>query len=116
MKPILAIALLAVTLSGLSCGGNATASHSAATLTDDEKHRLYTAALAVSETPLESEIFKDVCKKIGIFDAQDHPNDNYMAFVSAHVDWAMKAETKQFKAEINSRDKARDYISKHVPR
>jgi hypothetical protein len=88
---------------------------SAAALTEDEKHRLYSAALAAGESPLESELFKDVCRKIGIFDAQGKPNDNYMSFVSAHVEWAMKAQTEQFKTEINSREKAREYLSKHLP-
>ena len=43
------------------------------------------------------------------------PNDNYMTFVAAHVDWGMKAEIEQFRREINTREKAREYISKHLP-
>ena len=117
MKPTLALAFLALALSAFSCGGNATtsASHSTGTLSDENKHRLYSAALASSDSPLESEIFKSVCRKIGIFDAGDAPNDGYVSFVSAHVDWAMKAENEQFKQEINSREKARGYLSKYLP-
>jgi len=114
-KLTLATALLALTFSAVSCTGNARMA-SRNTLSEDEKHRLYSAALAATEAPLESELFKDVCRRIGIFDAEGKPNNNYMSFVSTHVEWAMKAETGQFKAEINTRDKARDYISKYVPR
>jgi hypothetical protein len=83
-------------------------------LTEDEKHRLYTAALVASESPLESETFKAVCRTIGVFDAGGAPNDNYLLFVSAHVDWAMKNETEEFKQEIKTREKAREYVSKHL--
>ena len=73
-------------------------------------------ALAANESPLETEAFKVVCERIGIFDVHGRPNNNYLGFVSAHVDWAMKDETQQFKADINSREKAREYIAQHLPR
>ena len=114
-KLTLATALLALTFSAVSCTGNARMA-SRNTLSEDEKHRLYSAALAATEAPLESELFKDVCRRIGIFDAGGAPNDSYVSFVSAHVDWAMKAENEQFKREINSREKAREYISQHLAR
>ena len=119
MKSILAIALIAIFLSACtsSSGSSAMTDRRAGPtgLTEDEKHRLYTAALAASDSPLESEIFKEACKAIGIFNAGGTPNDNYLPFVSAHVDWAMKAETEQFKQEINTKEKAREYVSKHLP-
>jgi hypothetical protein len=83
--------------------------------TENEKHCLYSAALAASESPLESEIFKEVCKKIEIFDAHGNPNDNYMSFVKAHIDWAMKTENEPFKREINTKEKARAYLNKYLP-
>jgi hypothetical protein len=86
-----------------------------AKLNDEEKHRLYAAALAASDRPLESAIFKDVCKKIEIFDAHGNPNDNYLEFVKTHVEWALKTETQQFKREINTGEKAREYIQKYLP-
>jgi hypothetical protein len=98
-----------------SSSGTSTATAGTAGLTEDEAHRLYAAALATSEFPLESETFKEVCKKIGIFDAQGNPNDNYMGFVTAHLEWAMKTETEPFKQEINTREKAREYIKKYLP-
>lgn len=81
--------------------------------TEDEKHRLYAAALAASEFPLENKTFNEACRKIGIFDAHGNQNDNYMGFVTAHLEWAMKTETQQFKREINTREKAREYLNKY---
>jgi hypothetical protein len=83
-------------------------------LSEDEKHRLYSAALAASESPLDTDTFKDVCQTIGIFDASGKPNDQYMVFVGQHVNWGMKVETDQFRREINSKDKATEYIKEHL--
>ena len=116
MKSFLAIALIALCLSACSsCGsGSAGPRNNAARFTEDEKHRLYSAALAASESPLDTDTFKDVCQRIGIFDAAGKPNDQYMAFVSQHVNWGMKSEASQFRHEINSKDKAREYIKQHL--
>lgn len=105
MRSIRSIVLIGICLSACT-------SPSTTALTEEEKHRLYTAALAASESPLESENFKEVCRRIGIFDAYDHPNDNYMEFVKVHVEWAMRKETEPFKREINTREKAREYLRK----
>ena len=115
-KKILAIALLALCISACSLNGSGLVNtrNSGGSLAEDEKHRLYTAALAESESPLDSELFQKVCKRIGIFDANGKPNDNYMTFVAAHVDWGMKPEIQQFRTEINTREKAREYINKHL--
>ena len=83
-------------------------------LTDEEKHRLYAAALAASDAPLDSEIFKRVCRKLDIFDATGRPNENYVQFVGAHVDWATKRQTEQFRNEINTPEKARKYINQRL--
>jgi hypothetical protein len=84
-------------------------------LTKDERHQLYTAALATTDAPLESEQFKQVCKAIGIFDEGGLPNENYLPFVSAHVEWTMTDETKAFKQKIKSKQAATDFITKHLP-
>ena len=122
MKSVLAIVLIAISLSACSSGNSKTAAATSgdhnsgtATLTEDEKHRLYSAALAASESPLDTALFKDVCKRIGIFDANGKPNDYYMAFVSDHVNWGMKSETEQFREEINTKEKATEYINRHLP-
>jgi len=44
------------------------------------------------------------------------PNDQYMAFVAAHVKWATRIDTQQFKREINTTENARVYLNKYLPR
>lgn len=115
MKPILvSIALIALSCAACTTFGSRAGTDSASRLTEDERHRLYSAALAASESPLDTNTFKDVCQRIGIFDAAGKPNDQYMAFVSQHVDWGMKSETGEFRHEIDSKDKAREYIKQHL--
>jgi hypothetical protein len=115
-KTVLGITLLALCVSACSSYGSGSAGtrNDGRNLAEDEKHRLYTAALAESESPLDSDLFQQVCKRIGIFDASGKPNDYYMTFVAAHVDWGMKPEIQQFRKEINTREKAREYINKHL--
>ena len=116
MKTILAIVLIALSLSACrSLGSVASLRNDRVRLTEDEKHRLYTAALAESESPLDSDLFKEVCKKIGIFDASGKPNDKYMPFVAQHVDWAMKPENGRFRHEIDTKEKAIAYLNQHSP-
>lgn len=119
MKSILATLLIGIFLlismpACTSGTGTSTATASSVGLTEDEKHRLYAAALEASEFPLESKTFKEVCEKIGIFDSRGTQNDNYMGFVAAHIEWAMKSESQPFKSEINTREKAREYLSKYA--
>ena len=113
VKEILTITLMALALSSSNCGQRAESR--VTPLSFDEKHRLYSAALAASESPLDTDTFKDVCQRIGIFDASGKPNEQYMAFVSEHVNWGMKPETEQFRQEINTQEKAREYISRYLP-
>ena len=117
LKVIAALALIATLSSACSSGGSrAEISRNAASpLNEDQRHRLYAAALAASDSPLDTETFKDVCQHIGVFDAAGKPNDQYMAFVSQHVDWGMKSEANEFRHEINSKDRARQYIEAHLP-
>jgi hypothetical protein len=63
MKPVLVIVLLAVVVSACgirsstSASGKTGGGHEVTSLTEDEKHRLYTAALAASESPLDTDLF-----------------------------------------------------------
>ena len=119
MKRIITIVLIVLCFSACSSRGADTRSalqNGATRLTDEEKHRLYTAALAASESPLDNDAFKEVCRTIGICDAHGKPNDQYMAFVSRHVDWATKSETDDFRREINSKEKAREYVNQYLPK
>jgi len=82
--------------------------------TDDQRHRLYAAALAASDSPMDTEMFEDVCRTIGIFDRDGKPNDRYLAFVSQHIAWGTNSETEEFRREINSKQKAGEYIAQHL--
>ncbi|HXT63266.1 MAG TPA: hypothetical protein VN696_09540 [Pyrinomonadaceae bacterium] len=117
MKRLVIFLLIMLSLFACGCSGVTGQGHdkNAVRLTDDERHRLYGAALAASDSPMDTDTFKDVCRTIGIFDATGKPNDQYLSFVSQHVDWATKSETDEFRGEINSREKARQYISSHLP-
>ena len=119
MRSLLAITVFACCLPVfVSCGSGSAvrARQDGLELTKDEKHRLYSAALAASESPLDTDLFKEVCRKIGIFDARGKPNEAYMSFVAEHVNWSMKPEIEQFKREIDTKDKANKYVSEHLPR
>jgi hypothetical protein len=122
VKSVVATTLLALSLSACTSGNPNTAAatstnakSAAASLSRDEKHRLYSAALAASESPLDTDQFKEVCQRIGIFDGDGKPNNHYMAFVGEHVDWGMNSETENFRQEINTKEKARAYIDRHLP-
>jgi hypothetical protein len=115
------VALAGVVLSACSLKTNSKAAAnrdestaSSISLSDDEKHKLYTSALAATDSPLDSELFKEVCKKIGIFNAKNEPNDRYMSFVQTHIEWAAKPEADQFRREINTQQKAQAYVTSHL--
>ena len=118
---MLAIALAAMALGGCSCGAGSdrsavtAAQTSSRTLSQEEKHRLYSAALAASDSPLDTALFRDACRKIGIFDTEGNPNESYMAFVQEHVQWGLKIETTQFRSEINTKERAQEYVLKRLP-
>jgi len=115
LKVIAAIGLIAILSSACSSlGSRAGSVNTARGLSEDQRHRLYAAALAASESPLDTATFKHVCQRIGIFDASGKPNDQYMAFVSQHVNWGMQSEASEFRHEINSKDKALEYINQHL--
>lgn len=83
-------------------------------MTEAEKHRLYAAALAATDSPLDSDLFKSVCRKIDIFDEENQPNPKYPSFVSDHIHWSMAVENRDFRNEINTRDKAVRYVQEHL--
>lgn len=114
MKSFIVATLIALSVAGCSSKGSTATSASASQLSEDQKHRLYSAALAASESPLDNDTFKKVCREIGIFDAHGKPNDQYMKFVSEHVAWGTNSRTEEFRREINSKQKAREYISRHL--
>jgi len=99
-----------------SCGaGTRTGDNGRPALSDTEKHRLYAAALAASDSPLDSQTFRRTCQSIGVFDQKGQPNDSYMAFVTKHVDWSTSAQAEDFRRQINTKEKANSYLNEHLP-
>lgn len=113
---VIVIGLMTLCVAGCSRKGSTVSNDRSGPLSGDEKHRLYSAALAASESPLDTDTFKAVCQRIGIFDAAGKPNDQYMVFVSQHVDWGTKFEADEFRREINTKEKARAYIARYLGR
>lgn len=126
MKPILIMALLAMVLSACGVSRNSGApaagasqakSGQSASLTEDEKHQLYTAALVASDSQLNTELFQAACKAIGIMNADGIPNENYTRFVSEErLQWMRKPEAEAFKRTVNTQEKAQAYLKAHLPR
>ena len=113
LLPIIMAASAVLLLSACGVGarnGKVTGS----SLNDAEKHRLYAAALAASDSPLDSETFKRACESIGIFDQKGQPNDSYMAFVTRHVAWSTSPQAEDFRRQINTKEKATAYVDEHL--
>jgi hypothetical protein len=83
-------------------------SSSASSMSDDDKHKLYQAALIVGE----QELLRRVSVKIGIMDDDYTPGDNYQQFVVEQVGWAIR--NTEFTNSINTQEKARAYINAHM--
>lgn len=81
---------------------------SSSSLSDDDKHKLYQAALVVGE----QELLRRVSVKIGIMEDDYTPGDNYQAFVVEQVSWAIR--NTEFIKSINTAEKARAYINAHM--
>ena|SRR5215831_12827228 len=108
LLPILVAASVALTFS--SCGADARAGKGTSRLNDTEQHRLYAAALAASDSPLDSQMFKSACQSIGIFDQVGQPNERYMAFVTRHIEWSTSPQAEDFRRQINTKEKAEAYV------
>ena len=116
-KFVIGIILGATALSACSLqfAGPSYATKTSTSLSQEERHRLYTAVLAASDSPLDTPVFKEVCQKIGIFDTEGNPNSAYLGFVQEHVAWSMNREANQFRSEINTKEKAQQYVTAHLP-
>jgi hypothetical protein len=88
---------------------NSNSRAAASSLTDDEKHKLFHAATVTAD----SELINRVNVKIGILNDDFTPGDEYDEFVHAHAVWGI--ENLDFIREINTPEKARDYVNKHIP-
>jgi hypothetical protein len=84
-------------------------SSSASSMSDDDKHKLYQAAVMTGD----QELIRRVMVKMGLMDEDYTPGPNYSQFLGEHVSWAIR--NGSFIQSINSPEKARAYVDEHFP-
>ena len=77
-------------------------------MSDDDKHKLYQAALITGD----QELLRRVGVKIGIMEDDFTPGDDYQTFVVEQVSWAIR--NTDFINSINTPEKARAYVNEHM--
>ena len=82
-------------------------SSSSSSMSDDDKHKLYQAALMAADP----ELLRRVQIKLGLRDEDYTLGDNYQTFVNEHVDWAIR--NTDFISSLDT-VKARAYINEHM--
>ncbi len=97
---------------GTSAGaGGASVSDAAASMSDDDKHKLFEAASAAQNF----EIKMEVQKKLGLTDSEGKkPTAAFQPFLQAHNEWLVK--NASFKAEYADQNKAKEYVNSHMPK
>ena len=84
-------------------------SSSLASMSDDDKHKLYQAAMQTGDP----ELLRRVEVKLGLREEDYTPGDKYQSFVLEHVTWAYR--NTDFAQSINTPEKARAYVDKNIP-
>jgi len=79
-----------------------------ASLSEDEKHKLFQAAGITQDQAL----IMRVLRKIGFVDRNGGINDDYQKFVEAHAEWAKK--NLKFIISTSKPDKARAYLDENL--
>ncbi|HEV8427476.1 MAG TPA: hypothetical protein VGQ41_06155 [Pyrinomonadaceae bacterium] len=92
-----------------STNSSNSSSNSASSMSDDDKHRLYQAAIQTGD----QELIRRVQVKLGLMDDDYTPGASYQQFINEHVGWAIG--NTDFIGTINSPDKARAYVNEHFP-
>ena len=78
-------------------------------MSDDDKHKLYQAALSSGDT----ELLRRVSVKLGLMSEDFTPGDQYVTFVKDHAVWAFS--NTDFIESVNTKDKAVAYVNEHFP-
>ncbi|HEX8472872.1 MAG TPA: hypothetical protein VF666_02475 [Pyrinomonadaceae bacterium] len=81
----------------------------ATTMSADEnnRHKLFQAA----GTTRNEKLIREVARKLGLFNPQNQPTEQYRPFVEQHMGWAR--ENAAFIREMNTPKKATEYVNKH---
>ena len=78
-------------------------------MSDDDKHKLYQAAMMTGDP----ELLQRVSVKLGLMEDDYTPGSDYNSFVAAHVPWAIR--NGAFIQSLDSPEKARDYVNQNIP-
>ena len=85
-------------------------STSTSSMSDDDKHKLYQAAVMAGD----QELIRRVTVKLGLTNEDFTPSgDEYERFLSAHVEWVIR--NGRFIQSINTPEKARAYVNENFP-
>jgi hypothetical protein len=87
---------------------NSRPSDSPASISDDEKHRLFQAAGMTKD----NELILQVLKKIGLMSPSGTPSSDYQQFMDDHRAWG--AKNSRFIRSVLTPEKARAYVEAHL--
>ena len=88
---------------------SSSSSSSASSMSEDDKHKLYQAALMTAD----AELLRRVEVKLGLREDDFTIGDNYQTFVTEHVTWAIR--NTDFASTVNTPEKARAYVNENIP-
>ena len=88
---------------------NSDSSGPSSSLSDDDQHKLFHAASVTGD----AELIQRVNNKLGLLDNDFTPGDKYHRFAVDHVTWAFR--NTDFIQQINTAEKARDYVNDNIP-
>jgi hypothetical protein len=92
-----------------SSSSSSSSSSADATISEDEKHRLFQAAAITGDTELQRRVWV----KIGIMEPDFTQGNKFGEFASAHITWVTR--NYQWVIDMDSAEKGRAYINEHLP-
>ena len=92
-----------------STSASPSTSTSASSLSDDDKHKLYQAAIMTGD----QELLRRVSVAIGVMDADYTTGDKYQDFIIEHAGWVIR--NTDFISSLNTPEKARAYVNTNFP-
>jgi hypothetical protein len=92
-----------------SNSSSSSVSSAAASMSDDDKHKLYHAALMTAD----QELIRRVAVRMGLMNEDFTPGDEYEQFVTNHVGWVLR--NTSFIRSISTAEKAREYVNNNLP-
>lgn len=92
-----------------SSSSSSSSSSAASSLSDDDKHKLYHAAMVTGDPA----VLQRVSVKLGLMNEDYTPGADYEEFVTDHVTWVIS--NGSFIQSINSEEKAREYLNNNLP-